>query len=295
MCPVMNAANTSASLWEVLCQDLESHRSALSPDQHCLAAEKFKEAAIQVLPATSARVCDAVEMAGDVCQAAGHFPEALSHFEDSLARNLSGGFTSSAARVATKVAFLLESVGEAVRARSFYVQAIELYDAAHDHSQHGILLNNLAGLERQAGDFPAAEKNYLRAIDLATSLHGEVHPDVATACNNLGVAYTGEGEWNKAENMHIRALGVREQIYGAMHHDVAQSLGNLAAAYHSSGNFVKAKSYYTAALKTYAAFQKMDAPESAAIMANLVELHKHISEKQTSQKIILGQQVSRKK
>jgi len=239
-------------------------------------------------------VCDAVEMAGDVCQAAGNFPEALADFEGSLARNLSGGFTLSAARVATKSAFLLDGIGEPARARALYLQAIELYDAAHDHSQHGNLLNNLAALEKQAGDFPAAEKHYLRAIELATSLHGEVHPDVGLACNNLAVAYTEAGEWNKAENMHLRALGVREQIHGAMHPDVAQSLGNLASTYHLSGNFVKAKAYYAAALKTYAAFQKTDAPESAVILGNLAELHKRISEKQASQKIILGQNVSRK-
>lgn len=281
----MHTANTSANLWDVLCQDLEFHRSALSPDQHCLAAEKFKEAAMQVLSGSSARLCDAVEMAGDVCQAAGHFPEALVDFEDSLARNLGGGFTSSAARVATKAAFLLDGLGEVGRARDFYLQAIELYDAIHDHSQHGMLLSNLASLEKQAGNFPAAEKHYLRAIELATRLHGEIHPDVATACNNIAVAYTEAQEWNKAENMHIRALGVREQIHGAMHPNVGQSLSNLAITYHSSGNFVKAKSYYGAALKTYAAFQKLDAPESAAITANLAQLEKQIIQKQMSQKV----------
>jgi len=86
----MSNAATSANLWEVLCHDLEDHRNSLRPDEHRLASEKFKEAAMQIFPKTGARLCDAVEMAGDVCQAAGHFQEALADFQDSLARNLRG-------------------------------------------------------------------------------------------------------------------------------------------------------------------------------------------------------------
>jgi len=187
--------------------------------------------------------------------------------------------------VATKVAFLSDSLGEVGQARAHYLQAIEIYDAIHDHSQHGILLGSLAALEKQAGNFPVAEKHYLRAIELASRLHGEIHPDVAVACNSIAVAYTDVGEWNKAENMHLRALAIREQIHGSMHPNVAQSLGNLAVTYHLSSNFVKAKSYYGAALKTYAAFQKPDAIESTTIQANLSQLLVQINKKAFSQRI----------
>ena len=103
-------------------------------------------------------------------------------------------------------------------------------------------------------------------------LHGEIHPEVALVCNNLAIAYTEAGDWVRAENLHMRALGIREQVFGAMHPEVAQSLANLAVVYHSSSNFSKARSYYEAALKTYLAFKKPDAPELASIEATLEKL-----------------------
>lgn len=263
---------TTANLWEVLCRDLEAQRGQASRELHHVAAQKFKEAAQQVFGASSPRLSDALEIAGDVCQASGFFPDAIADFKQSLAHNLEMGNISSAARVAAKLALLLEHQGEEADARRFYSQALELYEAAHDFSQHCMLASNLAGIEKRAGNFPACEKHYLQALDTAVRLHGEVHPAVALVCNNLAVAYTEAGDWVRAENLHMRALGIREQVFGAMNPDVAQSLANLAVVYHASSNFEKARGYYEAALQTYLAFKKPDAPELHSLQANLEKL-----------------------
>ena len=263
---------TTANLWEVLCKDLESERSKASRDQHLVAARTFKETARQVFPKSSPRLCDALEIAGDVCQASGFLEEAMADFKDSLTHNLENGNITASARVAAKLALLSEHAGEEAAARRFYGQALELYEAAHDYSQHCMLASNLAGLEKHAGQFPACERHYLQALDTAVRLHGEIHPEVALVCNNLAVAYTDAGDWVRAENLHMRALGIREQVFGAMHPDVAQSLANLAVVYHSSSNFEKARGFYDAALKTFLAFKSPDAPEILAIRANLEKL-----------------------
>ncbi|MCK9589822.1 MAG: tetratricopeptide repeat protein [Terrimicrobiaceae bacterium] len=263
---------TTANLWEVLCKDLEAQRSQTSLEQHRVAAQKFKEAARQVFRQSSPRLSDALEIAGDVCQASGFLPDAVLDFKDSLAHNLENGNITASARVAAKLALLSEHQGEEDAARQYYSQALELYEAAHDYSQHCMLASNLAGLEKHAGNFPACEKHYLQALETAMRLHGEIHPSVALVCNNLAVAYTEAGDWERAENLHMRALGIREQVFGAMHPDVAQSLANLAVVYHSSSNFEKARGYYEAALKTYLAFKKPDAPELASLKANLEKL-----------------------
>lgn len=264
---------TTANLWEVLCKDLEAQRNEASREQHRLAAQKFKEAAQQVFRASSPRLSDALEIAGDVCQAAGFFSDAVQDFKDSLAHNLENGNIASAARAAAKLALLSEHQGEEAAARRYYGQAIELYEAAHDFSQHCMLASNLAGLEKHAGNFSACERHYLQALETAVRLHGEVHPSVALVCNNLAVAYTEAGDWVRAENLHMRALGIREQVFGAMHPEVAQSLANLAVVYHSSSNFDKARGYYNAAMKTYLAFKKPDAPELISLKANLEKLN----------------------
>ena len=72
----------------------------------------------------------------------------------------------------------------------------------------------------------------------------------------------------------MRARGIREQVFGAMHPEVAQSLANLAVVYHASSNFKKARAYYSAAMKTYLAFKKPDAPELASLRANLEKLER---------------------
>jgi len=263
---------TTANLWEVLCKDLEAQRSKASGEQHRIAAQKFKEAAQQVFRKSSPRLSDALEIAGDVCQASGFLSDAVQDFKDSLAHNLENGNITAAARVAAKLALLSEHQGEEAAAGRYYSQAIELYEAAHDYSQHCMLASNLAGLEKHSGNFPACERHYLQALETAVRLHGEIHPEVALVCNNLAVAYTEAGDWVRAENLHMRALGIREQVFGAMHPEVAQSLANLAVVYHSSSNFSKARSYYEAALKTYLAFKKPDAPELASIEANLEKI-----------------------
>ena len=263
---------TTANLWEVLCKDLEAQRSHATGECHRLAAQKFKEAAQQVFRQSSPRLSDALEIAGDVCQAAGFFPDASQDFKGSLSHNLENGNITAAARVAAKLALVSEHQGEEAAARRYYGQALELYEAAHDYSQHCMLASNLAGLEKHSGNFPACERHYLQALETAVRLHGEIHPEVALVCNNLAIAYTEARDWVRAENLHMRALGIREQVFGAMHPEVAQSLANLAIVYHSSSNYEKARSYYKAALKTYLAFKKPDDPELASIKANLEKL-----------------------
>jgi tetratricopeptide (TPR) repeat protein len=187
---------------------------------------------------------------------------------------LKAGNITSAARVAAKLALLLDHLEKEADAIRHYAQALELYAAAHDHSQDSLLASNLAGLEKRTGNFAACERHYKQALETAVQLHGEVHPEVALVCNNLGVAYTEAGDWTKAENLHMRALGIREQVFGAMHPEVAQSLANLAVVYHSSANFKKARTYYNAAMKTYLAFKKPDSPELDSLRANLEKLER---------------------
>jgi tetratricopeptide (TPR) repeat protein len=265
---------TTANLWEVLCRDLESQTSQPSQESHHLAAQKFKEAALQVFRDGNPRLCDALEIAGDVCQASGFLPDAVQDFKDSLSRNLKAGNPAAAARVTAKLALLLDHLGEEGEAALHYGRALELYHSAHDHSQDSLLASNLAGIEKRAGNFPACERHYKEALDSALNLHGEIHPEVALICNNLGVAYTEAGDWVSAENLHMRAMGIREQVFGAMHPDVAHSLANLAVVYHSSANFEKARGYYNAAIKTYLAFKKPDAPELCSLRASLENLER---------------------
>lgn len=263
---------TTANLWEVLCRDFNETRGRTAAGGHAAAAKQFREAAERILRPKSPRVCDALEMAGDACNEAGSLAEARVHFEDALQRNVELQQDAGAGRVAAKLAFVCEQVGDDAAARGFFQQALDAFGRAFDHSHDCMLLSAMAALERRNGNPAAANALYDTAIERAVRIHGEHHPTVATLCNNLGVALTEERDYVRAENMHLRALGIRESSFGAMHPEVAQSLGNLAVVYHLAGNFEKARSFYTAALQTYAATHAPDDPELAGLRENFSRL-----------------------
>ena len=73
---------TTSNLWEVLCQDFASEQKAAQAEDCCLIARKFLSAARQVLRPDSSRMCDALEIVGDVFQAAKKPQEALEFFEE---------------------------------------------------------------------------------------------------------------------------------------------------------------------------------------------------------------------
>jgi ABC-type transporter Mla subunit MlaD len=54
-----------------------------------------------------------------------------------------------------------------------------------DHSEIGVLLNNLAVMHRQAGQLDEALSHYVRALPLLQRTLGEQHPTVVTCAENL--------------------------------------------------------------------------------------------------------------
>lgn len=266
--------NTTANLWELLCRDLETQRTGAEAREHHLIAEKFLQTAREVFASNRPRLCAAIEIAGDVCQASGELSDAAKHFKDSLSKALESESPAAAARISAKLALLLDQMGDAPGAREHYLQALELYDRGHDHSQHAMLLNQLAALCWASNSREEAVKFYQRAIEVATMLHGENHPEVGVATNNLGVAYTQMGNYAIAEVLHMQAMGIREKCFGAVHPEVAQSMANLAVVYHSQGNYDKAEAFYQAALKTYERFPQKTDSELGTVRTNYEALQR---------------------
>jgi tetratricopeptide (TPR) repeat protein len=259
---------TTANLWEVLCRDLESQRQSAKADEYHQVAQNFLDAAHKVLRPDSPHLCDAVEIAGDICQAAGRLDDAAANFETALKKNQAIGVSAASARLGAKLALLAEQRGETTTAIAAYQRALGLYEEANDRSEHLMLLNQLGSLQKRTADLSGAEKSYQRAMDVATILHGERDPEVATAANNLAVTYTEMLDFVRAENLHMQALAIRETTYGPMHPEVAQSMANLAVVYHAQGEANKANGYYTGALQIFARFRPNDDPEVQTVREN---------------------------
>jgi len=271
--------NTTGNLWEMLCKDLQTQRTGAQAKDHALIAQRFFETASEVFVTNSPRLCSAIEIAGDVCQASGDFSSAIRYFRDGLAKSLESKNQVSAARVSAKLGLLLDQTGDASAAKYYYEQAISLYDQIHDHSQHCMLLNQLASLCWGMGERDEAVRNYQLALDMAAKLHGDTHPEVALCANNFGVACTQMGNHEMAERLHMQALGVREKCFGSHHPDVAQSMANLAVVYHGRGNYDKAQAFYKAALKTYERFPQKHAADRETVKANYEALIRRMERK----------------
>jgi Tfp pilus assembly protein PilF len=255
----------TTSLWTLLCEELEAGRTKEPASEHSVAARKFEDAAKQLFQKSPARLRDALEISGDIHQAADAPDDARRCFQEAL--EVQTPSPAQRARLATKLAMLCESTGDA-EARKYYEMAIEAHEHGLDQTELATLLNNLGGLHRQYGDFAAAEQTYHRALEEAIAAHGPHHPEVALIANNLGVAYTDIGNLPKAEEAHLRALQIREMIFGSNHPDVGQSLANLAVVYHARGLNEKAERFYRGAIETLAHFIGPDDPQLQRIRAN---------------------------
>ncbi len=263
---------TTANLWEVLCQDFASEQKAAQAEDCCLIGRKFLAAARRVLRPDSVRMCDALEIVGDVFQAAKKPKEALELFEEARVKAVQIGVVPSQARLSAKITLLLDRLGRLPEARGYADRAIDLYESTHDFSQHSMLLNHLGAICRQQGNPQSAIGYYQRAMEVAFQFHGSTHPEVAIAMNNLGVAHTELRNYVQAESLHMQALGLREKSFGPMHPDVAQSMANLAVVYHATKAFPKAASYYRGALQIYKSFRSVDDPEMKTLLENMAAL-----------------------
>lgn len=258
---------STGNLWEQLCQDLATKQAEETVEQRGAAARNFEMAALQVFKGNAARLQDAIEITGDIHQANGTTDDAIRCFGDALKLARGAELHGAIARIATKLATLSEGRVDAATTVRFYEIAIKAMDKARDHSQVPAMLNNLASLQKQAGDLMACDRTYRRALQEAQDLHGVNHPEVALIANNLGVALTERKEYGAAEDFHLMALAIREQTFGGRHPEVAQSMANLAAVYHARKLYKQAEGYYRAAMETLASFRGPDDLEMLRIQA----------------------------
>ncbi|MBE2180560.1 MAG: tetratricopeptide repeat protein [Chthoniobacterales bacterium] len=212
------------------------------------------------------------EIAGDAAAARNDSREALSCWGEGLDIFVERAMAAPAARVASKIATLEESLGENEAACAHYEQAIEFYRKARDTQHVPMCLNNLGMLRKQAGDLEEAAVLLARAMSEAARHEGDLQTEMALIATNLGAVLCECGDLLGAEKRHMEALGILEQLYGTTHPEIGLSLGHLAVIYHMRGEEKKAKSFYTAALAILDEFPGLHEAEREILQQNLSEL-----------------------
>jgi tetratricopeptide (TPR) repeat protein len=131
-------------------------------------------------------------------------------------------------------------------------------------SDLGAMLNRVALIHSRNGRGDAAERHYLRALELYDRAPGPDPAEKGAILNNLGVFYTRQGRLEEAERVHQRALAIRQNARPPGPAEVAHSACNLAAVYQSRGDFEHAGQLYQESLRSWEAIEQ---PSSDYVIA----------------------------
>ncbi len=142
------------------------------------------------------------------------------------------------------------------------------------------LLNNLGYVNWILGYLRKAIEYYKQSLAIWEKVHGEEHPDIATALNNLGGTYSDLGEKEKAIGYYEQALPIWKKVYGEEHPKFASSLNNLGSGYKGLGELQKAVVYYEQALTIDEKAYGEDHPSVAIRLNNLGLTYSNLGEKE---------------
>jgi len=135
-------------------------------------------------------------------------------------------------------------------------------------------LREQVGQLRSQGKYAEALPIAGRYVAVARQLHGEEHPEFATAIAWMGYVLVAQGRYAEAEPLYQRSLALREKALGPDHPDVGQSLNNLAELYRSQGRYAEAEPLYQRSLALREKALGPDHPDVGQSLNNLAELYR---------------------
>jgi len=121
----------------------------------------------------------------------------------------------------------------------------------------------------RAGKYTEAIPLAERYADAVKGRHGQDHPDVATALNNLAALLEGTNRLSEAEALMRRALAIDQKSLGPEHRKVATDLNNLAELLRATNRLAEAEPLYRRAL---AIDEKSLGPEHSDVARDLNNL-----------------------
>ena len=89
---------------------------------------------------------------------------------------------------------------------------------------------------------------YTKVLTVKEKVLPENHPDIATSCNNVGVAYGELGEHKKKLEYCLKALAIHEKVLPENHPVIATSYSNVGCTYGELGDRKKELEYKLKAL-----------------------------------------------
>ncbi len=235
----------------------------------------------QFAVADPAAVADSLSRLGRALTLAERFPEAKQVLRRSIEilEPVAGTQARLLATVLERLTAVLLQLDEVKEARSSIERAQTLRATWWTEHPDGVLsLNILGDVEWFEGHRPEAQREYLRALDLAGRRLRADHPWVALTLRNLASASAALGELPRARDLRERALRLAEQALGPTHPEVAGHLNDFANSLHVEGDYFGARPLRARALRITEQYFGRDSLRAATFLNNLAILHQRLGD-----------------
>ena len=145
--------------------------------------------------------------------------------------------------------------------------------AALDTTNFDWLIDAGIFIQEYLAEYDRSLYYYNLALNYASALHGENHPNVAMSYNNIGRIYDSQGNHSKALAYYTKSLEIRLSIFGENHPDVAMSYNNIGSIYDNQGDYSKALEYYTKSLEILLSIFGENHPDVATSYNNIGSIY----------------------
>ena len=181
----------------------------------------------------------------------------------------------------------LKSLGDYVRAKAYYGQALEIREAQHReaHAETVASMTDVGFVLKDMGQYAEAQAYFERALTTNVAIDGEQSLATAVCLDNLGLVYKDQGRYAEAQRYFERALKIKLAIHGERHQGTVDSLTNLGFTFldqwlHASWDgrakqelYDEARRNLEQALTINLAMHGDQSRETAGSLTSLGELH----------------------
>jgi len=124
------------------------------------------------------------------------------------------------------------------------------------------------------GNYPAAQSQFERALEIRRRILGEEHADTLVSMNNLAGAFRDQGEFARAEPLLVKTLEMNLRIHGNDDPDTLLSMNNLGLLYKDERRFADAEPHFVAALAGCRRVRGEEHADTLTTMNNLALLYR---------------------
>lgn len=118
---------------------------------------------------------------------------------------------------------------------------VEAENTSSSPEVRAVVLNIVGIIYRERGDLAAAERNFLKALEIRRAVLAPDDPNIADSLNNMGLLRKRQERYAEAAAYYQQAVDLQRR--SSFHDDsrLARNIYNLASAYISAGELEKAK------------------------------------------------------